>query len=386
MVAPDGRNVYVAAFAHRGPRRPHAQPRHGPGAAEAGPIGLPRRSQAARVRGGARCPRHQLDRDQPGRPLRLFDLLRQQCSRRLQEERMSETHDRDDGLTRKELLQSGAGAAAGLLLAQSGLGSALAATQAKRNPIEGMNVILFLTDQERAIQHFPPRWMQRNLPGMMRLRSHGLSFERAFTNACMCSPARSTLMSGYFPAQHGVKYTLEEDMPASQGYPQVELPLPRTLPNLATVMAGGGLQRRLQGQVALLQAPARPGGRPGRPREVRLQPLESARRRRGPEHPPGRRRVHRQRRPLHGRGGQSRGQCRGNPPVPLDRRRETAAVLHGDLTGQPARRPLLSGHDVRASGYDSSWTKGDIQIPRTNGEDLSTKPTVQRAVPAASST
>ncbi len=153
---------------------------------------------------------------------------------------MSETHDRDDGLTRKELLQSGAGAAAGLLLAQSGLGSALAATEAKRNPIAGMNVILFLTDQERAIQHFPPRWMQRNLPGMMRLRSRGLSFERAFTNACMCSPARSTLMSGYFPAQHGVKYTLEEDMPASQGYPQVELPLPRTLPNLATVMEAAG--------------------------------------------------------------------------------------------------------------------------------------------------
>ena len=58
---------------------------------------------------------------------------------------------------------------------------------------------------------------------MRRLQQHGLTFERAFTNACMCSPARSTLMSGYFPAQHGVKYTLEEDMPAAE-YPQVELP------------------------------------------------------------------------------------------------------------------------------------------------------------------
>ena len=79
-----------------------------------------------------------------------------------------------------------------------------------------MNIILFLTDQERAIQHFPPNWLRQNLPGMRRLRRHGLSFERAFTNACMCSPARSTLMSGYFPAQHGVKYTLEEDMPAAE--------------------------------------------------------------------------------------------------------------------------------------------------------------------------
>ena len=45
-------------------------------------------------------------------------------------------------------------------------------------------------------------------------------------------------MSGFFPAQHGVKYTLEEDMPAKQGYPQVELPL--DLKNIATVMSAAG--------------------------------------------------------------------------------------------------------------------------------------------------
>ena len=41
-------------------------------------------------------------------------------------------------------------------------------------------------------------------------------------------------MTGYFPAQHGVKYTLEEDMPADE-YPQVEMPL--DLPNIGTVIA-----------------------------------------------------------------------------------------------------------------------------------------------------
>ena len=126
-----------------------------------------------------------------------------------------------------------------------------------------MNVILFLTDQERAIQHFPPNWLRQNLPGMRRLRRHGLSFERAFTNACMCSPARSTLMSGYFPAQHGVKYTLEEDMPASE-YPQVDLPTDLRQPGDGD--EGGGLQRRLQGQVALLET--------GRAREAKPSDLE----------------------------------------------------------------------------------------------------------------
>ena len=108
------------------------------------------------------------------------------------------------------------------------------------SPQGGYNIVFILTDQERAIQHFPPNWLRQNLPGMRRLRQHGLSFERAFTNACMCSPARSTLMSGYFPAQHGVKYTLEEDMPFPEYPYQRELPRPPELPNLATVMSAAG--------------------------------------------------------------------------------------------------------------------------------------------------
>ena len=56
----------------------------------------------------------------------------------------------------------------------------------------GMNVVLFLTDQERKTMHFPQGWEQRNLPGLTRLKRRGLSFENAFANACMCSPARST--------------------------------------------------------------------------------------------------------------------------------------------------------------------------------------------------
>ena len=151
---------------------------------------------------------------------------------------MDRSDNEKGGLTRKQLLGTGATAASALLLAQgAGVEQALAAAKGKRGDVAGMNVILFLTDQERAIQHFPPNWLRQNLPGMRRLRRHGLSFERAFTNACMCSPARSTLMSGYFPAQHGVKYTLEENMPASE-YPQVNLPA--ELKNLATVMKAAG--------------------------------------------------------------------------------------------------------------------------------------------------
>ncbi|HEU4599764.1 MAG TPA: hypothetical protein VFS26_08455, partial [Solirubrobacterales bacterium] len=54
------------------------------------------------------------------------------------------------GLTRKELLGSGVGVAATALLAGSGVESALAAAGGGRKDVAGMNVILILTDQERA--------------------------------------------------------------------------------------------------------------------------------------------------------------------------------------------------------------------------------------------
>ena len=41
------------------------------------------------------------------------------------------------------------------------------------------------------------------------------------------------------PAQHGVRYTLEQEMP-STNYPQVEMPTPDQMPNIATVMSAAG--------------------------------------------------------------------------------------------------------------------------------------------------
>lgn len=113
--------------------------------------------------------------------------------------------DAKKGITRRKLLKYMA--VSGPLL-KAGMG--LKASASKPGP--ATNVILFPTDQERKIQHFPADWESQNLPGLARLKQHGVSFENAFTNACMCSPARSTLMSGYFPARHGVKYTLEDNM------------------------------------------------------------------------------------------------------------------------------------------------------------------------------
>jgi arylsulfatase A-like enzyme len=285
---------------------------------------------------------------------------------------MSESEERKGGITRKQLIGSGAGAAAAAILSQGGVEQALAAAQGKRPEVAGMNVILFLTDQERAIQHFPPNWLRQNLPGMRRLLRHGLNFERAFTNACMCSPARSTLMSGYFPAQHGVKYTLEEDMPAPE-YPQVELPV--ELKNLATVMKAAGYNVVYKGKWHC--------SKPATPEHAVPADLEK-----------------------YGFGRWNPPDAGANQTVPeagggfvdndgrfVDSTGEGAAEGALQYLGTRAAKEqpffmvisLVNPHDVlfypsrtfEEAGYDDSWLEGGIQPPATSGEDLATKPTVQ---------
>ncbi|HEX6688484.1 MAG TPA: sulfatase-like hydrolase/transferase [Solirubrobacterales bacterium] len=287
---------------------------------------------------------------------------------------MSRTDRREGGLTRKELIGSGATAAAAALLAQgAGVERALGAAAGKRGGVAGMNIVLFLTDQERAIQHFPPNWLRQNLPGMRRLRRHGLSFERAFTNACMCSPARSTLMSGYFPAQHGVKYTLEEDMPASE-YPQVELPV--DLKNLATVMKAAGYNVVYKGKWHC----SKPAGSEAVPADLekygfsRWDPPDAGANQSVPE---------------------AGGGFIDNDGRFIDSVGEAAAGTEGALqylsSTAAQQQPffmvisLVNPHDVlfypnksfEEAGYDDSWLEGNIDTPATGEEDLSTKPSVQ---------
>lgn len=289
---------------------------------------------------------------------------------------MSEDSKRQDGLTRKELIGSGAGVAAAALLGQGGIERALASRHggAKGGATKGMNVILFLTDQERAIQHFPPAWQRRNLPGMRRLRRHGLSFESAFCNACMCSPSRSSLMTGYFPAQHGVKNTLEENMPASE-YPQHELPLPDQLPNLATMMRAAGYHTIYKGKWHCSK-PATPGQAAPSDLEKygfdRWDPPDAGANQTVPEAGGGKT-------DNDGRFVESTGS--GAAEGALEYLGSTAAQQ------QPFFMviSLVNPHDVLfyptetfgEAGYDESWLKGDIGVPETWEEDLSTKPKVQ---------
>jgi arylsulfatase A-like enzyme len=284
-----------------------------------------------------------------------------------------------DGITRGELLKAAA-AGTGVALLGGSTAAAAARTRvgpyrsAANNPIEGMNVLVFLTDQQRAIQHFPRGWAQRHMPGLTRLQQTGVTFENAFTNACMCSPARSTFLTGYFPAQHGVKYTLESSMPAPQ-YPQVELDT--DFKNFASVTAAAGYTPVYKGKFHCVK-PA--NGSTWQPSDVnqygftRWDPPDAGANQSAPEEGGGYYNND-------GRYINSQGTPQAGTEGALQYMQSAAAQ------DQPFFMvvSLVNPHDVlsypknlTANGYDDSWLLGDIGLPATVNEDLSTKPTVQK--------
>jgi arylsulfatase A-like enzyme len=98
--------------------------------------------------------------------------------------------------------------------------------------------------------HWPQGWAEANLPARTRLLAHGLHFTRAQCNTAACSASRATLLTGLYPAQHGVKNLIAFDDPKDQV--QRRLPvLPSRLPNLATVMAAAGYHVVLKGKFHL---------------------------------------------------------------------------------------------------------------------------------------
>ncbi|MFN2284334.1 MAG: sulfatase-like hydrolase/transferase, partial [Anaerolineae bacterium] len=101
------------------------------------------------------------------------------------------------------------------------------------------NIVLIITDQEREVRHWPEGWAEANLPARSRLMAHGLRFTNAYCNSATCSPSRATLLTGLYPARHGVKTLIQYDKPKNRA--QGRLPvLPPHLPNLARVLEAEG--------------------------------------------------------------------------------------------------------------------------------------------------
>ena len=103
------------------------------------------------------------------------------------------------------------------------------------------NILLLITDQQRYPCHWPeePGWLRDLTPSDHELADTGLTFKSAFCNTSMCSPSRATLLTGRYPAQHGVTLT----------HTQADLrPDPRNSPavvrTLLGILRGQGAPRR----------------------------------------------------------------------------------------------------------------------------------------------
>jgi choline-sulfatase len=287
---------------------------------------------------------------------------------------MTPTEATERGITRRRFLGRSAAAAGSLWL--GGMASGARAAQGPPPSLAGMNVVMFVTDQERAIQHFPPGWSERNLPGLTQLQRHGVTFDNAFTNACMCSPARSTLMSGFFPAQHGVKYTLEADM-QPPAYPQVVLPTPTSMANIATVMSAAGYNVIYKGKWHC----SKPAGATWSPSDLsdygfsRWNPADAGANQSIPEMG----------------GGIANNDGRFMTSVG-DYTAGDEGALQFLTSAAASKQPffmiisLVNPHDVleyprnyAAAGYSGQWLEGQIGLPPTLDEDLSLKPRAQEA-------
>ena len=116
-------------------------------------------------------------------------------------------HDISASTTRRELLKTGASIAAAI----SGALPAVAAPAIAQTSIDlprSPNLIVLMTDQERHHMHWPKGWAEANLPGLQRLKRHGLYFNRAYTAVTQCSPSRALMQTGRFAPVNRVTQTL----------------------------------------------------------------------------------------------------------------------------------------------------------------------------------
>jgi choline-sulfatase len=130
------------------------------------------------------------------------------------------------------------------------------------------NLILLVTDQQRAPQHWPRdrAWLDELMPNDAELRRTGISFTRAFTATAMCSPSRASFLTGTYPSRHGVTLTLTEGdlFPDRRNVPDV-------LRTVARLWRSGEVPRRLLARRfvrGLLRLGPKSGNEPELPRGI----------------------------------------------------------------------------------------------------------------------
>ena len=86
--------------------------------------------------------------------------------------------------------------------------------KAPRRSFDQPNIVYFFADQHRADCVSPAGFNHIQTPTLAGLAEQGIVFGNCHTNAPLCRPARSSMMTGLYPREHGV-WTNSRSIPAS---------------------------------------------------------------------------------------------------------------------------------------------------------------------------
>lgn len=288
------------------------------------------------------------------------------------------------------------------------------------------NVVFIITDQ----QTWNPAWVDSlprkgkkgplRFPAMKRLMDNGLTFNRAHCNSCTCSPSRTTLFTGTYPAHHRVTQVLAFDDPSSEKQHNQQI-LASNYQNMGKMFSSAGYQVAYKGKWHITKPATYVNNTRQRPRPkynidqlywtekdaLHIKELYGFD---GWTYPDagddqqifnfGGGHINNDRRFIDGNGQSA---MYGRRP-PVDNSEEVSAlnyIKNVDTNG--GRKPfylvvsLVNPHDVlcypgtgalrvdgkplyEAGGYDDSdFTDIEVKLPRTWDESLKTKPKIQRS-------
>lgn len=109
------------------------------------------------------------------------------------------------------------------------------------------NVVLIISDQQTWLQNWNEEWAKQELPAMQKLMKNGLTFNKAHCNSCTCSPSRTTLFTGTYPAHHKVYEVLGFDQPTSMKQ-TMQNTLSSNYQNMAKMMEESGYHVAYKGK------------------------------------------------------------------------------------------------------------------------------------------
>ena len=111
------------------------------------------------------------------------------------------------------------------------------------------NIILFISDQQRAdcLPGSLPECVQ--VPNLSWLASRGVTFDRAYCTSPLCTPARASILTGTRPSTNGIV----------ANYRPGTLEFPKTLPTVGDYLKKAGYETAYGGKWHLPTGSQRPG-------------------------------------------------------------------------------------------------------------------------------